>query len=175
VAPVRAPWWHRLGIVGLGLALASTAAVLLVAGVPGKREGLPDDMRAKGAQVPQPAITVALTCSGGSPAACPRGARLAAAFAGAPAAGYVGAFAEPAGGGEPIWYFSAEDGPAVLGPREGDVRMASRSAVVGPEHRGRYAVHVVLSSRPLSRAEILDAGTPGVLLRTAVTLVVTGP
>jgi len=169
VAPAPRPLWRRPGVVAPALLSVATAAAILVL-VP---RGITDPgggLRRKGTV--ESVVAVELTCAGGSPAGCPRGARLSAAFRGAPAAGFVGAFAEPAGGGERIWYFSAEDGPAALGPEVSEVRLGSRSVVLGPEHHGRYVVHLVLSTRPLTRAQLLDPAAPGVLARTTAPLVV---
>jgi hypothetical protein len=48
--------------------------------------------------------------------------------------------------------------------------------VLGPEHApGRYRVVLVVARRPLGRAEILGATTPGVLLRTSLPLTVIAP
>jgi hypothetical protein len=142
-----------------GLAVAA-ATVILFAGRGDEGAG----WRPKGGQLG--VVTVPeLTCSGGTAAACPRGARLSIALPGETANGNVGAYAEPEGGGERIWYFSVEDGPATL-VESGAARLASRSIVLGPEHAaGRYRVFMVVSDRPLSRAEILDQRTPGIRQR----------
>lgn len=167
-APARVPWWRRpLFVLPAVLAGAMTGAVLV-----GRLEAPapPGVMSVKGTV--ESALVVALTCTGGTADACPRGARLSVALTGKPVAGYLGAFAEPVNGGERIWYFSREDGPATLSG-DGEARMASRSVVLGSEHQGRYIVHVVISDRPLSRAELLDPAGPG--MRGALPLVVVGP
>ena len=151
------------------LALGAAAGLLLLL------RSDPDDDgpgRPKGARAPTVIPLVAeLTCAGAHRAACPAGSRLSIAVTGGREGGYLGAFAEPAGGGTRVWYFSAEDGVATLSDSAGETRLASRSIVLGPEHpAGRYRVHVVLSDRPLSRREILDPQTTGTLSRTALPL-----
>jgi hypothetical protein len=98
-------------------------------------------------------------CTGGPLTACPRGSRLVFhGWAGA-GQGFLSAYAEPVGGGERIWYFSAEGESPRLGPDAVD-----RSVVVGPEHVAlRYRVHAVVGTRPLSRAEAVAANDPAVV------------
>ena len=130
------------------LALGAATALLLLL-----RPESESRIRPKGA--PAAAVvplTAALTCAGARPSACPTGSRVSIAITGAGPGGYLGAFAEPASGGERVWYFSAEDGVAALGDSTGETRLPSRSIVLGPEHPpGRYQVQVVLSGRPLER------------------------
>ena len=95
-------------------------------------------------------VKVDAACTGGPLLACPRGSRLV--FRGWPNArpSYLAAFADPSGGGERIWYFSSEGESPRLGPETVD-----RAVVVGSEHTAaRYSIHVVVSTRPLSRSEI---------------------
>src|SRR5436190_14482325 len=76
VVPRRPAWWRRWLVVVPTLAAATAAVVLFVR--PGGDTA--DGVRAKGAAA---GISVELACSGGSPAACPRGARLSVAVLGA--------------------------------------------------------------------------------------------
>src|SRR5689334_9105223 len=74
-APARLPWWRRLHVLLPAVALAG---LVLVAGLRAWRS---EEWRSKGGGG---GIGVELTCSGGTSAACPQGARLGVAFLGAP-------------------------------------------------------------------------------------------
>jgi hypothetical protein len=111
-------------------------------------------------------VRVDAVCTGGPMAACPRGSRLV--FHGWPdmRPSYLSAFADPVGGGERIWYFSGENESPRLGSGAVD-----RAVVVGPEHTvGRYVIHVVVSTRPLSRAEALASSDAAVIGSEALDL-----
>jgi hypothetical protein len=159
----RRPLWRRLNVVVPTFVVAAAASLFLVAR-PASDSG-EAGRRYKGAAG---AAVHELTCSGGTAAACPRGSRVSIAARGQARGGYVGAYAEPEGGGERIWYFSTEDGSAVVPAQGADPRLASRSVVLGPEHRtGTYRVIVRVSDHPLGRAELLAAG-PATTLRLQV-------
>jgi hypothetical protein len=123
-----------------------------------------------------PAAELGLECAGGSLGACPQGAKLVfAAHAGA-VGGYLGAWAEPAGGGERVWYFSAEGESPRLEADGGRTQTLARGVRVGPEHApGAYVVHVVLSEVPLSRAALTSAAAPGVRARASFPLGIVAP
>ena len=166
------PWWRRRRLpLVLPLVLAAAAGILLVARIGPLST---DARRDKGSAATGGPRFLGLTCSNGTPAACRPGARVTFAF-GPGVRGYMGAYAQPDAGGERIWYFSGEDEPASVGGAE-SAQLASRSVVLGPEHLpGRYRVQLVVSARPLRRAEVLDPRTPDVLLRTEVPLTVVAP
>jgi hypothetical protein len=168
-APGRRPLWRPLRVALPTAVTFAAVAVGLI--VPRLEHG----QRSKGG--PGSGVVAELACAGGRVDHCPPGARLTIALSGVGDRGLqVGAFAEPEGGGERIWYFSAEDGAAALPDNPGPTALASRSIVVGPEHHpGRYRVHVVLSTRPLRRSEILDPAAADVVYRTVLSLAVGGP
>jgi hypothetical protein len=172
VAPRHRPrrWPLRFGVPALSVAAVVAIVAMRLASWSGD-----SDFRSKGGSAGDTTL-LGVTCSNGTPAACHRGARVSLAFAPG-TRGYVGAYAEPAGGGERIWYFSREDGEVTLSaPAGGGALLPDRSILLGPEHAaGSYRVHVIVASRPLDRAEILDSTTTGVLLRTSVMLTVLDP
>jgi hypothetical protein len=168
------PLWRRLLVpAGGSLTLATAAVLLLVAGPWSGRKT--EEFSARGTGVAHDDLDVA--CMNGSRFACPRGSTLLfAAREGAPS-GYLAAWAEPARGGERIWYFSAEGEVSRIAPPATGTQPLSRGIRIGPEHSpGEYRVHLVVSATPLGKAELLSASPPGVLLRQELTLVVTeGP
>jgi hypothetical protein len=88
--------------------------------------------------------------------------------------GYLAAWAEPAGGSERVWYFSADGEAPRIAPPGAGTQPLSRGVLVGPEHvPGEYRVHLVLSAVPLHKVDLLGASPPGALRRQEVTLVVT--
>ena len=100
---------------------------------------------------------VDLVCAGGSLDACPQGSRLLFAASAGGRTGYLAAYAEPVGGGgDRVWYFSAEHTAPVLVAGAGGAAPLDAAVQIGPEHRaGRYFVHLVVAARPLSREEAL--------------------
>jgi hypothetical protein len=107
---------------------------------------------------------VELTCSKGALRACPRGSRLLFTVSGSSRPAYLAVYAEPVAGGERIWYFSSEQGaPAVAGGGEPGSPI-DRAIAIGPEHAvGSYAVHILLGTTPLSRAEALHPDASSLL------------
>jgi hypothetical protein len=167
-----APAWRRRALV-VGLAAAAPALMLLL--VRAQRPGEGDALQPKGERAP--AVQLDLRCSEGTLGACPQGATLLFGAVGAPAGGYLAAFAQPEAGGARIWYFSAESEAPPLGSAQPGTRVATRGIRLGPEHApGRYQVQVWLTAQPVPRAGLLVAGPPpGTLARAAFTLVVVGP
>jgi len=119
---------------------------------------------------------VEVACLGAQLAACPRGATLLfAARTGAPA-GYLAAWAEPATGGQRIWYFSADEETPRVDAAIAGTRPLSRGVRIGPEHApGRYRVHVVLSAQPLSKAALTGATPPAVKAADEIPLTIVEP
>jgi hypothetical protein len=104
-------------------------------------------------------VRVDAACSGGPMLSCPRGSHLVFHGWSDTQPGYLAAFADPVGGGERIWYFSVESESPRLGSGVGD-----RAVLVGPEHAvGRYVIHLIVSTRPLSRAEAAASSDPAVI------------
>ncbi|HEV3190385.1 MAG TPA: hypothetical protein VGY54_07800 [Polyangiaceae bacterium] len=104
-------------------------------------------------------VRVDAACSGGPMLSCPRGSRLV--FRGWPDTppSYLAAFADPVGGGERIWYFSVESESPRLGAAAVD-----RAVLIGPEHAvGRYVIHVIVSTRPISRTQAAASSDPAVI------------
>jgi len=104
-------------------------------------------------------VRVDAACSGGPMLACPRGSHVV--FHGWPDTrpSYLAAFADPVRDGERVWYFSFESESPRLGPGAVD-----RAVLIGPEHAvGRYVIHVVVSTRPLSRAEAVASSDAAVI------------
>jgi hypothetical protein len=86
--------------------------------------------------------------------------------------GYLAAYADPAGGGERIWYFSADGQSPALAPVAG-TQVARKAILLGHEHvLGDYLVHVLVTARPLSRAEL--GQVPAVIAQRQFSLHVVG-
>jgi hypothetical protein len=115
----------------------------------------------------QSAAHIEVVCLSGSLDACPRGSRLLFrpwGF-GQARAGYLSAYAEPETRGERIWYFSADQESPKVGSSPTSAEPMDRVIVLGQEHAaGAYAVHIVVSDRPLPRAEVLHPSLDAVVL-----------
>jgi hypothetical protein len=173
VAPAR-PWWRRswLGLgAGLGTA-AAAAAVLVLTLRPGALPDRSAGLTPRGQESAQPALDLEVACSDGPLAACPQGSTLLFALRGSIPDGFLGAYAEPAGGGERIWYFSSE-GEAPRVTAASGTQPQARGVRLGPEHAaGSYLVHVVLARRPLAKAELTAGTAPEVLATRELSLTV---
>jgi hypothetical protein len=153
----RKPLLGLRGLLAAGLAMSGAAAALLLV-INTRDRGF----TAKGGAGPG-GPTLEISCAGGTLAACPLGARLMFALTGA-AGGYLAAWADPAGGGERIWYFSRDGQSPALTATPG-TQVAAKGILLGPEHRpGDYLVHLLVTSQPLSRAQ-LAAGAPAIARR----------
>ena len=163
VQPRRRPFTLRAFLAAGLLAGGAAAALLLV-----PRTG--NDFSAKGgAGAGAPALEI--SCAGGSLDACPVGSRLIFGVEGA-TSGYLAAYADPAGGGERIWYFSADGQSPALAPVAG-TQVARKAILLGHEHvLGDYLVHVLVTARPLSRAEL--GQVPAVIAQRQFSLHVVG-
>src|SRR5205814_3725008 len=141
-----------------GMALTASAATALVLVVrPAENAGF----RAKGAAGGGPVLDVG--CAPAPLTACPAGSTLVFSVLGASGPGYLQAWAEPSGGGgDRIWYFSADtQAPPV--PTGTGTQPARSGIRVGDEHRpGSYLIHVVFSTAPLPRATLLAGTDPAV-------------
>jgi hypothetical protein len=171
-APARTRW--RWPLAGLGIAAVAAATVALL--VPRPTSPTSSPFRAKGvaekAQGSTPSAEI--ECLGATLDACPTGSLLVVRVAGV--RGYVSAWAEPASGGDRIWYFSADtDSPLVDAVVTGSATTA-RAVKMGPEHAiGSYVVEIRVTERPLKRDDLM--GIPGrtVLVRGRSILTVTSP
>jgi hypothetical protein len=145
-APRRRPsrWrWPAFAVLSLSGALA--VAALWARPSAETRSALREKGSLSGAPI------IAMSCLGGSLAACPVGSRIAFwVEGGRPEAGVVTAYADPVAGGERVWYLTNEPVP--------------RAAVVGQEQAGgRYRVSVVLTRHPVARTELARL-TPDVIV-----------
>lgn len=157
-APRRRSWRRWLTI-----AVPATAALLLVVLWPRAA------FTPKGAPA---GVFFDVTCADGSGHACARGATLLFHLGGVVRPSSLAAWAEPDGGGERIWYFPAgNDDAAVAVPAGALLQTLGRGVRIGPEHApGRYTVHLVLSQRPLTRAEALAARAGDIVATATVPL-----
>jgi hypothetical protein len=170
--PAAAPPWRRQAIAGVCAFTAVAAAAVLVSWPRAGRQT--DAMRIKGAG-PAAAVRLDLGCAGAGLEACPIGATLVFAVAGATRPGYLAAYAEPmTPGGERIWYFSSVAAPAIgSGP---GTHTSSQGVRVGHEHRpGEYLVHLLLTNRPSSKEALRGPEVPGLIGRSTVRLRVVAP
>jgi hypothetical protein len=164
----RKPARRRLWLGGAALALSAAAALVLVV-----RPAPQPEYRAKGAATGAPALDVG--CPPASLEACPAGSILVFSVLGAKVTGHLQAWAEPDEGTERIWYLSAETQTAALPPAVG-TQPAGSGVRIGPEHQpGRYLIHVVFSTSPLSRPRLLAGNDPAELTHATFPLTVVAP
>jgi hypothetical protein len=167
----RRPLWRRLWaqlVAGLTLA-TGTALILLGGSLTSTRIGT---FVARGGGE-APAADLEVTCVGGSLGACPRDASLMFAVSGKTPTGFLAAWAEPVGGGERIWYFSADGETPQVESGESGTRAFTRGVRVGPEHiTGSYRVHLVVSSRPLGKRELVQDRLSGIVARQEIELTI---
>lgn len=161
---------RRWAVAGLG---AAAAAVLVVGLAPWRSTQAPS-LRGKGTPVTasstQPSLE--LDCLGATLAGCPRGSLVVVHATGVQ--GFLSAWAEPANGGERIWYFSAESSSPPVGVDTSAA--ATRAVKLGPEHApGSYRVQVRVTAQPMSRAQLLALSRDAALVETEAVLTVTSP
>jgi hypothetical protein len=167
VAPPRRK--GRAWLVPLALALSSGVAVLVVMARP-----RPDDGWGTKGGPGGSAVTLEGRCGESGP--CHPGATLMFSVFGSSRAGFLGAYAEPVGGGERLWYFSAETGSPPVPASDQATRPAGQGILIGPEHRpGDYQVHLFLTASPLPQAVLLAGGDPRILARAVVPVTVASP
>jgi hypothetical protein len=141
-----APRGRRALWAGASLAVAAALVLLVV------RPALRSDLRDKGGAGP----ILRVACEPGGMEACRLGSTLLFAVEGAPASAHLAAYAEPLGGGERVWYFSAEGESPPVTDRTPDA-VLRRGIRLGAEHRpGPYRLTVLLTGSPLPRAALLD-------------------
>jgi hypothetical protein len=165
---VRRPRVSRIALMAAPLALAAGLAVFLR-----PPSGGPHHYASKGTAQSH----VEIACSGGDLSHCPRGSKLMFRLDALLAAGFFHAYAEPLDPGrERVWYYptAANPPPRVEPAAEGQIM--GQGIALGPEHvPGRYRVHLIVASTPLSRDELLTGSTPNVVAADVVEMVVVDP
>ena len=150
-APARPRWrWY---FAGFGVAAVAAALLLLV---PRFSSPASSPFRAKGTAARPPASkpSADIECVGATLDACPIGSLLVVRVAGV--RGYVSAWGEPAGGGERIWYFSADTLSPLVDAASTTPALATRAVKIGAEHAaGAYVVEVRVTLRPMRREDLL--------------------
>jgi hypothetical protein len=71
--------------------------------------------------------------------------------------GFLSAYAVPASGGEATWFFPREDGTPLALSHRASGGILSQGVKLRSLPPGRYAVHIVVSPAPLTRAAVLKA------------------
>jgi hypothetical protein len=90
--------------------------------------------------------------------------------------GFVSAWAEPAQGGERIWYFSAETFSPLVDAVSAIPAATTRAVKIGPEHAsGTYVVHIRVTERPMGRDDLLRLPVSAALVSDTGLLTVTSP
>jgi hypothetical protein len=155
-------------------AAGAVAAFLLL--VSQRSTDTPAQLRAKGPAT-QPSTTAPsadIDCLGATLDRCPSGSLVLVRVTGV--RGFVSAWAEPAGGGERIWYFSADSFSPSVDAMSTTAVATTRAIKIGPEHRsGTYLVQVRVTERPMARDELLHLPANAVLAKGASLLRVTSP
>jgi hypothetical protein len=165
--PSRSRW--RWSFAGLGAAAAAAALFLLTP----RFSSTPSSFRPKGTAANPSAPSADIECLGATLNACPKGSLLIVRVTSM--RGFVSAWAEPAGGGERIWYFSADTFAPLV---DGAITSAAttRAIKVGPEHvPGTYVVKVRVTERPMGRDDLLHLPVTTALFETRRLLTVTLP
>jgi len=90
--------------------------------------------------------------------------------------GFVSAWAEPLGGGERVWYFSAETFSPLVDGISAAPAAATRAVRIGPEHAlGTFVVYIRVTLRPIGRDDLLRLSATAALVTAQVSLSVTSP
>lgn len=165
---VTAGWRRRIAWGAGSLAVATCAVVLLLTLRPSREEG-PDAFQIKG---PGDAPLIVLSCLGGQLDGCPSGSKLAFALdGGRDKGGFLTSYAEPASGGERIWYLNNESVDAA--GADASLRVIRKAALIGAEQPpGTYRVQAFLSRRPVARDELSKLASADTLARIDLELVV---
>jgi hypothetical protein len=167
VSPVKRRPWMQTAAVTVLPALAAAAILAIVAhrvSWTGPGNAGVDDFQARGTASAAPRVDA--SCTGGPMGACPKGSHLVFRTWPGTQPAFLAAFADPTGGGERVWYFSAESGSPQIARGALD-----QSVVIGPEHAvGQYVIHVVASSRPLTRSEAAQTPAPSLLAAETIAL-----
>ncbi|HEX7499961.1 MAG TPA: hypothetical protein VF524_06600 [Polyangia bacterium] len=106
--------------------------------------------------------------------ACPTGSLLVVRAAGV--RGFVSAWAEPVGGGERIWYFSAETQSPRVDPALSPSAATTRAVKIGHEHVApAYVVEIRVTEWPMGRGDLMRIPASAVLASGRALLTVTAP
>jgi len=155
--------WLWSGLATGALALGGLILFL------GRAPGPSSEFRSKGTEAMPGQLVAAVECEGAQLTSCPVGSRLL--FRTARVSGFLVAFAEPAAGGERVWYFEPEQ-PLSLSANVHDSGYLRRTVLIGPEHAsGKYRVHLVILPGAASRAAVLER-TSQVLAEQVLDLVI---
>jgi hypothetical protein len=150
-----APRWRRLLLWALPLSTVAALLLLILR---------PSEFRARGAGGP---ILEAVCAT----EPCRVGSALMFRASAVDVGGFLAAYALSAGVDERIWYFPSPDGECPTVDVESGTQTLPRGVRVGPEQPpGRYRVHLLLSRRPLTRAEALSPPGGVVLAESDVTI-----
>jgi hypothetical protein len=135
------PFWRRgWPQLGMALSLAGATAALVVVARP--HEEATDGLVSRGGKGGAP-VELDVSCRGADLSACPVGATLMFAVTGETSGGRLLAWAEPAEGGERIWYFRGAAAPTIAAGA--GTRPVARGINLGSEHAvGRYLVTLML-------------------------------
>jgi len=170
-SPARTRW--RWSLAGFGTAAVAATAVFLL--VPWFSPPASSPFRAKGTAAKASATPSAeIECLGAALDACPTGSLLVVRVAGVH--GFVSAWAEPAQGGERIWYFSAETFSPLVDAVTTTPAATTRAIKIGPEHAaGAYVVKVRVTERAMGRDDLLRLPESAALAKGQALLTVTSP
>jgi len=170
--PARRRW--RWPVVGLGTMAVAAAALLFF--VPSSLRPALSPFRVRGAATrPLASVPSAeIECLGATLEACPTGSLLVVRVAGA--RGFVSAWAEPVGGGERIWYFSAETHSPWVDPVQTPSAPTTRAVKIGPEHvASAYVVEIRVTERPMGRDDLMRIPVSAAQASGRVLLTLTAP
>jgi hypothetical protein len=170
-SPSRSRWrW------AVATAFATGAAAALVLIVPRLSTHEQTPFRAKGSAAKSSATppSADIECLGATLDACPTGSLVIVRVGGA--RGFVSAWAEPAGGGERIWYFSADSFSPLVDALSAAPVATTRAVKIGPEHRpGGYVVQILVTERPMAREALLRLPANATLAKGRRLLTITSP
>ncbi len=135
--------WAWMGFGSLSLVAAAAAVLFFMPTSP---------FRARGGQ----GAVMELGCVDGDLSGCATGSTLLFRVSGAKNGGFVTAWAEPAAGGERVWYFPTDVTPSPELAKQAELQTLRQGVVLGAEQpSGSYVVHLLLTSAPLRRDEAL--------------------
>jgi hypothetical protein len=172
--PARSRW--RWSVAGLGAVAAAAAMLFMVVPRHTSNSIAGSAFRAKGpVATPRAAApSVTIECLAGTPAGCPSGSLLVVRVVGV--RGYLSAWAELVGGGERVWYFSAENSSPMIDGIAANAAATSRAVKIGPEHKTEtYIVEIRVTDQPMARSELLHLPAGAALVAGRVPLTVTSP
>jgi hypothetical protein len=114
-----------------------------------------------------------VSCADGARDRCRRGS-LRVCHVAAESGGVLAAWAEPAGGGERIWYFPTAGDEWARVPAAPGLQALDKAVRLGPEQPpGVYVIHLVLAARALPRAALSAPLPDGILAAASARIEVT--